>query len=68
MKNARAGLGFRTGSNVGVVKLRVNERGQDTFYIGIVAMRDKDLNLSTLASIFADEDKARAFLESKRWT
>lgn len=28
---------------------------------------DADLNLSTLASLFADEDKARRFLESKRW-
>ncbi len=29
---------------------------------------DADLNLSTLLSLFADENKARAFLESKRWS
>src|SRR5688572_4892417 len=28
---------------------------------------DADLNLSTMASLFANEDEARAFLESKRW-
>jgi transposase-like protein len=28
---------------------------------------DADLNLSTMSAIFADEDKARDFLESKRW-
>lgn len=28
---------------------------------------DADLNLSTMASLFANEDQARAFLESKRW-
>jgi len=30
-------------------------------------MNDADLNLATLSEIFADEDRARAFLESKRW-
>ena len=30
-------------------------------------MHDNDLNLATLSGIFADEDKAREFLESKRW-
>ena len=30
-------------------------------------MQDKDLNLVTLATLFVDEDKARAFLEAKRW-
>jgi transposase-like protein len=28
---------------------------------------DADLNAMTMASLFADEDKAREFLESKRW-
>ncbi|MEX0701651.1 MAG: IS1595 family transposase [Planctomycetales bacterium] len=28
---------------------------------------DADLNLASLAPLFADEDKARGFLESKRW-
>ena len=28
---------------------------------------DADLNLATLLPLFADESKARAFLESKRW-
>jgi len=28
---------------------------------------DSDLNLATLSPLFADEDKARAFLETKRW-
>jgi transposase-like protein len=28
---------------------------------------DQDLNLATMAAIFADEEKARDFLESKRW-
>ena len=28
---------------------------------------DADLNLATLTGLFHDEDKARAFLESKRW-
>lgn len=28
---------------------------------------DADLNLSTLAGLFTNEDRARAFLESKRW-
>jgi transposase-like protein len=30
-------------------------------------MKNKDLNLATLAKLFADEDMARAFLEAKRW-
>jgi transposase-like protein len=30
-------------------------------------MQDKELNLATLARIFADEDEARSFLELKRW-
>lgn len=30
-------------------------------------MSDKNLNLATLAGLFADEDAARAFLESKLW-
>jgi transposase-like protein len=30
-------------------------------------MRDKDLNLATLAPLFTDEPHARAFLEAKRW-
>jgi transposase-like protein len=30
-------------------------------------MKNSELNLATLAEIFADEDKSRAFLESKRW-
>jgi transposase-like protein len=30
-------------------------------------MQDRDLNLATLAQLFVDEDKARAFLEAKRW-
>jgi transposase-like protein len=30
-------------------------------------MNDKELNLATLAGLFADEDKAREFLEAKRW-
>lgn len=30
-------------------------------------MKDNELNLATLAKVFADEDEARAFLESKRW-
>jgi transposase-like protein len=30
-------------------------------------MKDEHLNLATLAQIFADEDEARSFLESKRW-
>src|SRR5437016_13891722 len=28
---------------------------------------DADLNLSTLSGLFANEDQARDFLESKRW-
>lgn len=28
---------------------------------------DADLNMVTLATVFSDEDKARAFLEAKRW-
>jgi transposase-like protein len=28
---------------------------------------DKDLNLATMAELFSDESKARAFLEAKRW-
>ena len=28
---------------------------------------DQDINLATLSHLFVDEDKARAFLESKRW-
>jgi transposase-like protein len=31
------------------------------------AMKDENLNLSTLAEAFADEDKARVLLESKLW-
>jgi transposase-like protein len=30
-------------------------------------MKDEHLNLATLAKVFADEDEARSFLESKRW-
>lgn len=30
-------------------------------------MKDENLNLVTLAKAFADEDEARAFVESKRW-
>ena len=30
-------------------------------------MKDEDLNLVTMSGMFADENKARAFLESKRW-
>jgi transposase-like protein len=30
-------------------------------------MRDKDLNLATLAGMFDDETKAREFVEAKRW-
>jgi len=30
-------------------------------------MKEETLNLATLARLFADEDEARAFLESKRW-
>src|SRR5690606_37044321 len=28
---------------------------------------DADLNLATLSALFVDEDKAREFLEAKRW-
>jgi transposase-like protein len=34
---------------------------------GGLGMRDKDLNLATLSQLFVNEDKARAFLEAKRW-
>lgn len=30
-------------------------------------MRDEDWNLVTLSELFIDEDKARAFIEAKRW-
>src|SRR2546430_13882475 len=34
---------------------------------GAWTMRDKDLNLATLAGMFDDETKAREFVETKRW-
>lgn len=39
----------------------------DMIVLGDTQMSDKNLNLSTLAELFADEDKAREFLEEKLW-